>query len=277
MLRIAAALLVALALSPALRAQIILPNQGETLPTFDVATVKPSSRDLGPSFHVHVWWSDNSYRTENTTLRDLIRAAFSISPAQLTGSDAQLDARWDINAKIGDDEFARIQKLPSDGRGRALRLMLQALLEDRFGLKVHTETRELPVFDLVIDKGGFKLQPIDPNAATAPARSDSTSTNVHHYSGRMFAPHAPVAVLLNMLMSQPELDGRMVIDKTGLSGRYDWTIEWQRQRLTPVASLDDNGPSLFTALKEQLGLKLESSKGPVQIVVVDAVSAPTPN
>jgi uncharacterized protein (TIGR03435 family) len=288
------ALLMVLAFIPALRAQIIVPEKGETLPTFEVATVKPAANDLGRSFHVSIWVNDNRFRTQNTTLRDLIRNAFDAEgPAQITGGpDAMLDSRWDINAKIGDDDFALLQKLPREDRNRALHLMCQALLADRFGLKTHVETREFPVFDLVLDKGGSKLQasapeaPPAPNAATDPHASAtsapagrsgrSVSTSVGHDHGKMTATDASLADLTTMLGRRPELDGRTVIDKTGLTGKYDWILEWRPLSLNSTDS-DETGPSLFTALKEQLGLKLEPARGPVQIVVVDAVSAPSPN
>jgi uncharacterized protein (TIGR03435 family) len=283
--RLSAALPVALASAAALPAQIVLPAPGEARPAFEVATIKPSSRDLGNSFHVHIWRSDNSYRTENTTLRDLIRAAFQITPAQLIGGpDVQLDARWDVNAKIGDEEWARMQKLSSQDSGRALQLMAQALLADRFGLKFHTETRELPVFDLVVDKSGFKLQPAKPASSDPPdgqPKPGSTTINVGRLNASLHASDAGVAVLTDMLSRQPEADGRMVVDKTGLTGQYDWSLQWQPQHLSATASAtanaDDNGPSLFAALKEQLGLRVEPSKGPVQVLVVDAVATPTPN
>ena len=273
------AVLAALPIPPALHAQIVLPDKSESLPTFEVATVKPSSRDLGLSFHTHIWWDDNSFRTENTTLRDLIRSAFNIVPPQLTGGpDAQLDARWDINAKIGDDEYAQLKTLSRDDRNRAFHLMQQALLAERFGLRFHTETRELPVFNLVIDKSGFRLQPVDP---ADQSRSNSTTTNVHRYGAAVYAPRATLAIIIEILGRQPELDGRMVIDKTGLTGRYRLSLNWQPQRLTvavnPTAVLDPGGPSLFEALREQTGLKLEPSKGQVPIIVVDAVSPLTPN
>jgi uncharacterized protein (TIGR03435 family) len=288
------ALLVTLTFIPTLRAQLIVPGKSETLPTFEVATVKPSSRDLGRSFHVHIWRNDNTYRTENTTLRDLIRAAFNTSSnAQLVGGfDSLLDSRWDINAKIGDDDYTHLKTLPRDEQVRALHLMLQALLADRFGLRFHIETRELPVFNLVIDKGGSKLQPSAPETSTAssaaanphdsPAsapvkpRNPGVSTSVNHDQGRMIATDATPFALTTMLGHQPELDGRAVIDKTRLTGKYDWTLEWHPLTMNSTDT-DATGPSLFSALKDQLGLRLEPSKGPVQIVVVDAASTPTPN
>jgi uncharacterized protein (TIGR03435 family) len=99
---------------------------------------------------------------------------------------------------------------------------------------------------------------------------------VGHDHGKMTATDASLADLTTMLGRRPELDGRTVIDKTGLTGKYDWILEWRPLSLNSTDS-DETGPSLFTALKEQLGLKLEPARGPVQIVVVDAVSAPSPN
>ncbi len=282
-----------LAFAAALPAQLIVPDKNETVPAFEVSTVKPSSKDLGRSYHSSVRWNNSSYSTENMTLRNLIRSAFNANSApQLTGgSDALLDARWDINAKIAEDDYVQLQKLPSDDRFRVLRLMVQALLADRFGLKVHIETRELPVFDLVVDKAGSKLHPAAPlpaapSATDAPASSSSTpakpregsSTNTSRDHGTMTATSQTLANLAAMLGRQPELDGRIVIDKTGLTGKYDWTLEWHPLNMNATdTDTDATGPSLFSALKSQLGLHLESFKGPVQIVVVDAVSSPTPN
>jgi uncharacterized protein (TIGR03435 family) len=287
------ALLAVLAVAPALRAQIVLPGQGETLPSFEVDTVKPSTKELGRSFHVSIWWDDNTYRTENTTLRTLIRTAFNVgSDAQLSGGpDALLDERFDLSAKIGDEDFARQKKLPDDERDREMHLMVQALLADRFGLKVHAETRELPVFDLVVDKGGAKLQLVadpapapasatpDPSTEAVPAAKPSrnVSTHISHNQATMTASDADVESLVSILNRQAELGGRIVVDKTGLAGKYNYTLQWSVQHPNATADPDADGPPLLTALKEQLGLKLEPSKGSVKVVIVDAVSAPTPN
>jgi uncharacterized protein (TIGR03435 family) len=275
--------LLILAAAPTLRAQLTLPGKGETVPTFEVDTIKPSSKDLGSSFHTHIWWDDNTYRTQNTTLRDLIRNAFNVgSNSQISGGpDVLLDSRFDLSAKIGDEDFARLQKMSKDDRTREHQLMLQALLADRFGLKVHTESRELPVFDLVPDKGGPKLQPVAAPAASAPASASTPAHNlsvrVGHNQATLTATGVPLDSLLPILDRQSELGGRLVIDKTGLAGSYNYSLQWSPQH--PDAAPDPNaeGPSLFAALKEQLGLKLDPSKGPVPILLIDAVSAPTPN
>ncbi|HEX4064719.1 MAG TPA: TIGR03435 family protein [Acidobacteriaceae bacterium] len=292
--RCAAFLIAVVAAALPLHAQLILPDKGETLPAFQVATIKPSSSALGRSFQVSMWWNDNSFRTLNTPLRDLIRTAFNAdSPAQLTGGpDALLDARFDVNAKIAEDDYAHMQKLPRGERSRVLGLMMQAFLADRFGLRVHIETRELAIFDLVADKTGAKLQPSAPDPPPAPPASTAsapdppaappkphqgTTTSIGPHQASMEANDATLATLTTMLARQPELDGRLVLDKTGLIGKYDFKLQWQPQRLDAAPDPDATGPSLFAALKEQLGLKLEPAKAPVPIVVIDAASAPSPN
>ncbi|HLJ77719.1 MAG TPA: TIGR03435 family protein [Acidobacteriaceae bacterium] len=286
-----------LVLTPAMHGQLVLPRPGETAPSFEVATIKPSSRDLGRSFHTHIWWNDNTYSTENTTLGDLIRNAFHISSTQLSGgSDDLLNSRWDVSAKMGEEDFAHMQKLSLDDRDRVPHLMLQALLADRFGLKFHTETRELPVFELVVDKGGAKLQPVPaPEAASAAAPSKvsapaegspaptasappgSTTMRIGLHQASMTTDGGSVAALVATLDRQSELDGRTIVDKTGLTGRYSYSLHWSPQRLNAQPDPEADGPPLFTALREQLGLRLEPAKAPVQIVVIDAIANPTPN
>ena len=291
------ALIALLVVKPAMHGQPVLPRPGETAPSFEVATIKLSSREFGRSFHMHIRWNDNTYSTENTTLGDVIRNAFRISSTQLSGGpDDLLNARWDINAKMSEEDFARLQKLPRDERDRVPDLMLQALLADRFGLKFHTETRELPVFALVVDKGGAKLQPVPaPGAASAAAPSKvsapaegspappasappgSTTMRIGLHQANLTTNGGTVAGLVASLDRQSELDGRTIVDQTGLTGRYSYSLHWSPQRLNAQPDPEADGPSLFTALKEQLGLRLEPAKAPVQIVVIEAIANPTPN
>jgi uncharacterized protein (TIGR03435 family) len=98
-----------------------------------------------------------------------------------------------------------------------------------------------------------------------------------HDRATMTVTGQPLSNPLRMISHQPELDGRPVIDKTGLTGLYSFTLNWSPQRLNAASSPDPTGPSLFSALREQLGLRLEPAKAPVPIVVIDAVSPPTPN
>jgi uncharacterized protein (TIGR03435 family) len=291
----AAFLLAPLACAATLDAQLILPNKGETLPTFEVATVKPNPHDLGIYHSESSQWNDTSYRIENFSLRELIRAAYGAhSNTQLIGGpDALLDTRWDIDAKIGDDDYSNLEKLSREDRDREVHLMQQALLADRFGLKVHVETRALPVFDLVIDKGGAKLLPAAPEPPPVPANmpvdagkptQQRTAAHIGSQADMNVTSGITLQTLTAMLARQTEVDGRLVLDKTGLTGKYVFTLHWQPRHLyadapeaKPVSDSDGDGPSLFAALRDQLGLRLKTAKGPVQIIVVDAVSSPTPN
>lgn len=268
-------------------AQLVIPDKGQSLPTFEVATVKPSSDALGRSFHTHLWWDDNSYRTQNTTLRELLRDAFNAgSAAEVTGGpDALLDARFDISAKVGDEEYAAMRKLPSDERSREFHLMRQALLEERFGLKYHVEMRTLAVLELVVEKGGAKLAPVadaarstgsaEPAAGAHPSPSNRSS--VSDNQGNITATDSTVGALVSDLDRLSELDGRLIVDKTGLTGRYDFTLEWEPRHLNEAADEEATGPSLFDALKKQLGLRLEPARAPLPIVVIDALARPTAN
>ena len=286
--RVSAVCLAVLAAALPAGAQLVLPQKGETLPTFEAATVKPSRSD---SLHGDIWQRSNTYRTENMPLRDLLREAFHTSfPAQLTGGPSVLlDARFDISAKIGDDDYAALQKLTRDARERTIHLMLEALFIDRFGLRYHMETRKLPVFDLVQSKGGAKLQSATqahvaaasarPSAPAAPLPSPSDRARVGYNLATILDTSSTLAPLVATLCRQPEIDGRPVIDKTGLTGSYNYTLQWSPQHFTARATADsgDVGPSLFAALKEQLGLKLQPAKARVPIIVIDAITPPTPN
>lgn len=183
--------------------------------------------------------------------------------------------------------------------------MMQALLRDRFQLKMHVELRQLPVYALVVAKGGPKLQPTA--AATMPAPKTHAAAQPPDLPGQMrHLPHRPpkgmnwlmqesstraemsvaggtMDQLAATLTGQEETEGRLVIDKTGLTGKYDWYLEWRPAEAEMDTKGDDgsspdfNVPGLFTALREQLGLRLEQQKGPVQVVVIDRLEPPSPN
>jgi uncharacterized protein (TIGR03435 family) len=170
--------------------------------------------------------------------------------------------------------------------------MLQALLADRFKLSIHRETKELPVYALVAAKNGPKLQEAKadatyPNGIKGPdgvARGGMMRIG----GGEVTGQGLPIANLTRMLSQQL---GRTVIDKTGLTGKYDFTLQWTPDESQgPMfkgadgappggnpAPPESSGPSLFTAIQEQLGLKLESQKGPVEIIVIDHVEKPSQN
>jgi uncharacterized protein (TIGR03435 family) len=175
--------------------------------------------------------------------------------------------------------------------------MLQKILADRFKLTIHRDTKELPNFSLVIAKNGPKLQearPVDPASPTAKdpngkplppgaVRMMSGSDGMRHIT----ASGATLAALVSMLGNQL---GRPVMDKTGLTAKYDISLQWSSDDRQVVAGpgaspdggssplpADSSGPSLFTAVQEQLGLKLESGKGPVDTIVIDHAEKPSGN
>ena len=294
-----------------IHAQLTLPRDGETLPTFEVATIKPTPAGTRM---MRIQWMPDGYRVENVTLRQIIRNAYGAnSDAQLVGGpQALLDQSFDVEARMDPAEAARLKTLSRDDKQREMALMMQSLLRDRFQLKMHVETRELPTYDLVVAKGGPKLQataPVapaapapppppgaDPSAPPAPPTPPDLSTPLPHKPTHgmtmmratstgveMSVSAGTMDELAQMLTPQEEVGGRLIVDKTGLAGKYDYYLDWTPAAAemapkgadgTPSAS---DAPGLFTALQEQLGLKLEPSKGPVQIVVIDHLEPPSPN
>jgi len=229
-------------------------------------------------------------------LRELIRFAYDLkSDAQLTGEPSWVNSdRFDIEAKDDEAQAQVSSKLPPPEIAKQMRLMVQSLLADRFGLKVSHATKELPVYALVVARGGPRLTPttappIAPPGDLPPG-SDSAKKPFNRGimmkgNGDLTGMAAPIAMLADVLSRQPELGNRLVQDKTGLTGDYDWTLKWTPASMDSSSSADGaappagdpSTPSLFTALQEQLGLKLESTKGPVDGLVIDHVEKPSAN
>ena len=192
--------------------------------------------------------------------------------------------RFDVDARMEIFVADALQKLSPEDRYLARQQMLQALLADRFKLVAHRETKELPVFALVIAKNGLKIHE-SKSGETAPTgggRGGAGSFVVQGRGGPIVAEGVPISTLVQFLSGQPL--GRIVLDKTGLTGKYDFTLQWTPDDLQSPALYAtqeeppiSRWPSLFTALQEQLGLKLEPQKGPVQTLVVDHAEKPSGN
>jgi uncharacterized protein (TIGR03435 family) len=250
-------------------------------PSFEVATIKPS-RPGAPGGRVIGPQGEDRFVAKNATVKALIEFAYTIdSDRQMVGlSDWITSQRYDIDAKVSDAEVEAMLKLPPLRRMDPYRLMQQSLLADRFHLRVHFETREFPIYALVVAKGGPKLREseMDPANPTKTLKPQSL---------RIMGPGSAAGVgvttgmLAEVLERQPEIGsghGRTVADKTNLHGLYDWTLHWTPwQGLPGEPPLASNGPSLFTALPEQLGLKLEPSKAQVDVVVIDHMEQPSAN
>jgi uncharacterized protein (TIGR03435 family) len=246
-------------------------------PVFDVASVKPNvSGAAGGSVRIH---PGGRLVAQNAPLRLLIGAAYDVRDFQLFGGPGWVNSEhYDIEAKAQNDAPAE----------EMISQMLRSLLADRFHLIVHRETRELPVYRLSVAKGGNKLQPaigggctpmipppnptqIDP-ATFRPCGGFNTTTGMMRGGS---VAMARFAIALSRIL------GRTVTDETGLGGSYDVNLRWtpdETQALqTPQPVVDSTAPSLFTAIQEQLGLRLESGKGPVEVLVIDQAEKPLGN
>ena len=259
-------LLFALYLSPfvSMHAQLVTSEHSPSpakLFAYEVISVKPSK----PSCNVMSFSSPpgrliiRCYR-----LRRLLFDAYSIRlDTKISGMPGWGDsALFDIEAKVDEATTEEMMNLPQKEQLNQRQLMLKELLADRFKLMVHTETRKVPVYNLVIAKGGFRLKQTH--------ESEQPGGNYSWGAGRIRVRGGPIASLVYCLSEG--LAGRPVVDKTGLTGDYDIVLDW-----TPDDQLStpDAGPTLFTALEEQIGLKLVPSSGPVETFVVDHVERPS--
>jgi len=225
----------------------------QSTPVFEVASVKPSRPD-GPT---GAKLDAAHFIGTGLTLRSLIFSVYRVPPWRLAGGPGWLDTeQWDISATLPPNMPAKREELtpPADQ-------MVQALLADRFKLAVHREMRDQLVYDLVVAKGGLKMK-----SATAEKFS------VKMLRGHLELHDMSMERLISYLYSPPPYEqqsrvDRPVLDKTGLKESYDLTLDWD----------PDTGPSIFTALEEQAGLKLEPRKSPVEFVVIDHVEKPTEN
>lgn len=243
-------------------------GNGATLPVrYDVISVKPSK-------HERMEEVSPDMLSVSTTASSMIFDAYGpLEYQQISGWPKWSDsALFDVQAKIDHDHVVALQKLSPKDQSRQRQLMLRALLADRFGLRVHHEFRTLPIYELVIAKGGCKMK-----------ASDAPETNVNGI-GRLTAQGMPIADLVRLL---DLFVHRVVVDKTGLSGRYDFDLRWTPDNLADLLKSGPpeyrwrlpkvSGPSIFTALQEQLGLRLNPTKGPVDVLVIDQLKRPSPN
>jgi uncharacterized protein (TIGR03435 family) len=253
---------------------------------FEVASIKPTKNPNGG-------WrlndTDDGISGLNVPLVYLVHQAFGIyedyrypqTPVWLTTD------HYDVEAKMDGSVAEQFRKLPRAERIVAKQHMLQVLLEERFNLKVHRETKEFPVYFLVVAKNGTKLQeskpkPDDPSAENGVWGGGGTKEGVRTITAHL----VPIQQLASQLTG---IVGRTVQDKTGLTGRYDLTLKYapDQSALSPTggasegppvpSASDPGGVSIFTAVQDQLGLKLEAGKGPMEIIVIDHIEKPSGN
>jgi uncharacterized protein (TIGR03435 family) len=250
-----------------------------TTPAFEVSTVRPSSPETRES---NLDLDADAIRSSNLPVMFLLKFAFNLnsgSDDQIIGAPSWVSSLpFDIRAKVDEEAAARIAGMSTDERIAITRKMVQTLLVDRFQLKVHHESRDLRVLALMIAKGGSKLTPVS-DMPTSSASGASSWTGLHNPgAGESEGRDVPVAPLVNTLSSKPEIGGRLVVDETGLTGKYNFKLTWTPEdRHAAVDAPNADGPSLFTAIQEQLGLKLQTQKAPVDCVVIDHIEQPSPN
>jgi uncharacterized protein (TIGR03435 family) len=234
--------------------------EGVLLPgaAYDVATIKPhnpsemSSARLLPS---------GEFISRGMALKTIVGTAYGKFSFQILAGPAWFESdRYDVDAKPDNALGEQLQKLSWEQREKVQGRMLQALLADRVKLKVHQETKELPLFALVVEKGGLKLHE---SKAGEPYR-------MMVGNGRIVAQGISMDDLAAQLTGTID---HVVTNKTGLTGAYDFTVRYTDE----LSAADSSAPSIYTALQDQLGLKLESSKGPVQVLVIDHVERPSEN
>jgi uncharacterized protein (TIGR03435 family) len=244
-----------------------------TRPSFDafeVATIKPADpNSRGRYIRMQ---SVNLFYAKGFTLQALVAAAYSLTPRAISGGPAWTDS----------DLFDILASTPGDVQPNSdeQMAMLRKLLTDRFQLTFHRESKELPVFAITVAKGGSKLKP-----STAPLGTLPELINVIYPEEKggvhVMLPARNATIMQFAAMMQRAVLDRAVVDQTGLSGTYDFDLEWTPDENQFSGNLprsaEPTKPSLFAAMQEQLGLRLEAGRGPVSVLVIDRVERPSEN
>jgi uncharacterized protein (TIGR03435 family) len=237
--------------------------------TYEVVSIKPY-KQTGED--VSMWMSTNpdGFSSRGFDLKSLMFNAFPIvMEDQLIGLPSWASSDYyTVDAKMDEQTAAAFKKLPREQSRQVRQQMMQDLLADRFQLKFHKETRELPIYNLVIAKAGIKIE------KTPEGKGNGYSVS----SGKLSGNGIELDSLAYSLSSEV---GRMIVNQTGLTGGYNIDLKWQPDAMAASAanstSADPALPDLFTALQEQAGLKLEPAKGQVDVYVIDHIEKPSEN
>jgi uncharacterized protein (TIGR03435 family) len=264
--------------------------------SFDVVSIKPHT-DEGMMMRIGFRETPDGFSANGASLDLLLRNAFNLSPDRILNEpDWAKSSRFDIEAKVAPEDAPRLKGLTRQQRWA----MMIPVLQDRFGFKFHHETKDLEVYTLVVAKGGPRLKQADPAelaASAAPPAADKPGapnalTPGQVKPGQMRMRMSPQGMSLEAYAGTidaladtiSQQIGSTVVDKTGLTGKYDYTLTFMPDEMSgPMAGLmrgapppdagaqtqEPTGPSIFAALQEQLGLKLEAQKAPVDVIVID--------
>jgi uncharacterized protein (TIGR03435 family) len=231
---------------------------------FEIVSIKPANPDERGRLMQSL---PDGFRWTNFPIASLVQGAYgTVMESQIVGMPGWVQSDpYDIETKVDAETAEAWKKLTYKERWKQEGPMMRSLLADRCKLQVHRETRDLPVYDLVIAKGGLKMK-------ESPADGKDAETMS---SGRMSAHAISTDSLVYGFSSQV---GRMIVDKTGLGEKkFDFELKWTPDDRRAADASPDAGPDLFTAIEEQLGLKLVPSRGPVDVIVIDHIEKPSEN
>jgi uncharacterized protein (TIGR03435 family) len=251
----------------------------------EVASIKPGDQSTCGEYPI-VDDHNGTYDMRCVKAKFLIQLAFNVRDFQISGGPSWLEStQYDIAAKI--ERSPKDSGVPEKNvseftdeerrtKGEVLRGMLQSLLAERFQLRMHRETKQLPVYSLTVAKSGPKLK--------SSGDSSNVSGGLRPGNGFLAGNQTGIPFLAQTLS---QIVGRPILDRTNLTGKYDFELKWTPDQssansvvggaLPQLPATDPDRPNIFTALQEQLGLKLDSSKGPVEVIVVDYMDRPSAN
>jgi uncharacterized protein (TIGR03435 family) len=244
---------------------------GEKLPVFDVVSVKENREDTG---NISFNSAPAGISIKGAPMVNLVMESYALFNA----NDNQVEGlppwaktkRFDITGKVAEADIPKLRGLTREQSGA----MLLSVMVDRFHLVAHTEVRQMPVYALVVAKHGSKLVATDPDAFgpagshVSGCKAGCMSSSERHLDGKGVGTEGIARFLTNKLH-------RTVIDRTGLTGKYDFALDWKPEEEQGADA--GNAADLLTAIQEQWGLKVEAAKGPVEFVVVDHVEEPSAN
>jgi uncharacterized protein (TIGR03435 family) len=220
-----------------------------------------------------VFFQPGRFVSKNATVKMLIAYAYAVKDFQISSGPSWMDSeRFDISAKEDESVSVGRQKLPWKQYREQLGLMVQAMLADRFHLKIIHQPKEASILALVTGAGGPKL---------IRSQRDSYEADFRGGRGRLIAAGVSMAQLADALSWMPEVGSRKVVDQTGIDGTFDLTLRWSWEQIPetggPTETVQPDAPQMFSAVQEQLGLRLQATKGPLDYVVVEQLERPSEN
>jgi len=250
-------------------------------PAFDVVAVKPAADPTAGSFSMVE--PGGRYTGQNMSLRLMIKTAYGVHDSQIVGGPSWIDSdHWDIKAKAeGYTDSSKFRDVA--------RLMVRPLLADRFKIALHHEMREIPVYALVVAKPGEfgpnlrRDENCDPEskdiiqpAPDSPEPAEPMACGADGFKPAHLWARGMTLTYMLIALGRTTID-RVVVDHTGLTGKFDWEVQWIPEALSINAPQRSDGPSIFQAFRDQLGLKLEPTRDRVDVLVIDHVQRPTPD